>query len=75
MVWNRILKINKNRETYPSTKDEKTSVPRKMQTTKIGPTTCKVEEQQTSEQPQRYQTASARLNFAKLNKKRTRIME
>jgi hypothetical protein len=58
-LWNRILKIDKNRETYPSTKDEKTSAPKKMQTATTGPTTCKVEEQQTSEQPRRAQTASA----------------
>jgi hypothetical protein len=59
MVWNRILKITKNRETYPSTKDEKTSTPKKMKTATTGPTPCKVEEQQTSEQPRRARTASA----------------
>ena len=33
--------------------------PQKLQTATTGPTTCKVEEQQTSEQPQRSRTASA----------------
>jgi hypothetical protein len=59
MVWNRILKITKNRETYPSTKDEKTSVPKTMQTATTGPIACKFEEQQTSKQPRRARTASA----------------
>ena len=59
MVWKKILKITKNRETYPSTKDEKTLAPKKMQTATTSPTTCKVEEQQTSEQPRRARTTSA----------------
>jgi hypothetical protein len=59
MVWNRILKISKNKETYPSIKDEKTLAPKKMQIAITSPTTCKVEEQQTSEQPQRARTTSA----------------
>jgi hypothetical protein len=45
------LENNKNRETCPSIKDDQSSVPKKLQTARGGPTTCKVEEQQTSEQP------------------------
>jgi hypothetical protein len=45
------LKNNKNKETYPSNKNEKSSTPKKLQTATTGPTACKVEEQQTSEQP------------------------
>jgi hypothetical protein len=66
MVWNKILKITKNRETHPSTKDEKTLTPKKMQTATTGPTTCKVEEQKTSEQPRRARTASVGPQLSKV---------
>jgi hypothetical protein len=56
--------------------------PQKLQTATTGPTTCKVEEQQTSEQPRRARTASAGPQLCKVEsnknqnhgtKQRTRI--
>jgi hypothetical protein len=52
-----------------------TAQPQKLQTATTGPTTCKVEEQQTSDNHEEVQLQLQDLNFAKLNQTRTRIME
>ena len=52
-----------------------TTQPKKLQTATTGPTTCKVEEQQTNEQPRRGPTATAGPQLCKVESTRTRIKE
>jgi type II secretory pathway component PulM len=52
-----------------------TTQPQKLQTATTGPTTCKVEEKQTSDNHEEVQLQLQDLNFSKLNQTITRIME
>ena len=52
-----------------------TAQPPKLQTATTGPTTCKVEEQQTSDNHEEVQLQLQDLNFAKLNQTTTSNME